>query len=119
MKMEANSQQMGQIFLTKSEENPQKPRESTSLERYFDENKATLEIKSPKTSVIHVKGLLNKGLKLQCLRNLFSNFGNIKKIIFFKDIGSALIEFTTEKYAEEAINYLNNATFLGFAMQVL
>ena len=81
MKMEANSQQMDQIFLTKNEESSVKSRESTSLEKYFDE-KPILEIKNLKTSVIHVKGLMNKGMNLQFLKNLFSNFGNIKKIIF-------------------------------------
>ena len=91
-----------------------KIRENTSLEKKCE----IIDNNDIPTSVIHVKGLDYKEMKLMFVMNLFGNFGNVKKIIYFKDIGVALIEFTTKEFANEAINYLNDRNFFGSQLQV-
>lgn len=52
------------------------------------------------------------------LYNIFSNFGNILKMIFYKPKQIALIEFQSKFYATFAKEYLNNIFFMGNQMQV-
>jgi len=102
----------------KSQESIERLRENTSLEKKLEGNGSEFEKTNFPTSVIHVRGLNIKEVKLVFLINLFSNFGNIKKIIFFKEIGVALIEFTMKEFAGVAMNFLNNKKFLGSEIQV-
>ena len=111
LKLEPNLQPINQVFIGKS-------RENMSLEKKLEGNGCEFEKTNIPTSVIHVKGLNIKEVKLVFLINLFSNFGNIKKIIFFKEIGVALIEFTMKDFAGLAMNFLNNKNFLGSEIQV-
>lgn len=117
MKMESNIQPIDKIFLMKSESN-ERIRENTSLEKKIEEKFDNSQVCNVPTSVIHIKGLNIKEMKLAFLKNLFSNFGNVKKIIFFKEIGSALLEFTLKEFAFSAIKFLNNLMFLGTTLQV-
>ena len=48
-----------------------------------------------KSCVIHVKGLESKEITIQKLYNLFSNFGNILKILLIKSKAAALIQYET------------------------
>jgi RNA recognition motif-containing protein len=122
MKMESNTQPMNQLFIHNNEEQKTRVRENTSLEKKLLEKSYPELEKSQSanlpTCVIHVKGLDVKEMKMIFLINLFSNFGNVKKIIFFKDIGVALIEFTLREFAGFAITYLNEQMFLGSELQV-
>jgi hypothetical protein len=71
-----------------------------------------------KSSVLYVRGLENKELKITMIYNLFSNFGNIVKIIFIKNKSSALIEYENVEYATVAKDFLNNMSFFGNQMRI-
>lgn len=43
--------------------------------------------------------------------NLFSCFGNIRKVLFMKNIRKAMVEFSTIEYAQSCLLYLNNRPF--------
>jgi RNA recognition motif-containing protein len=43
--------------------------------------------------------------------NLFSCFGNIRKVLFMKNIRKAMVEFSTVEYAQSCLLYLNNRPF--------
>lgn len=45
--------------------------------------------------------------------NLFSNFGNVTKILFIRNKAAALIEFENEEYSTIAKDFLNNMGFFG------
>lgn len=47
------------------------------------------------------------------LYNLFSNFGNIFKIVYKRNSNKALIEFENIEYAFIAKKYLDGITFYG------
>jgi RNA recognition motif-containing protein len=71
-----------------------------------------------KSAVLHVNCLENKDIKVQMLFNIFSNFGNITKIIFMRSKTSALIEFENADYASVARDYLNNIMFMGRPLRI-
>jgi RNA recognition motif-containing protein len=71
-----------------------------------------------KSAVLHVNGLENKDIKVQMLYNIFSNFGNIAKIIFMRNKASALIEFESIEYSSIAKDYLNNIVFMGKPLRI-
>ena len=50
--------------------------------------------------------------------NLFSNFGNIEKIIFIKNKNFALIQFQSQVFAKMAKEYLNNVNFFGKHLRI-
>lgn len=70
------------------------------------------------SKVLFVKGLEDNKLKVQVLYNLFSNFGNITKIIFMRNKGGALIEFQSVEYATIAKDFLNNLNFFSSYLRV-
>lgn len=51
--------------------------------------------------------------------NLFSNFGDILKIIFIRKKKTALIEYETINYASYAREYMNNIIFFGYQLKVI
>ncbi len=65
-----------------------------------------------------MKGLEHADLKLKMIYNLFSNFGNIQKVIFIKPRGCALIEYQNEGYATIAKDFLNNLMFFNNYLRV-
>lgn len=71
-----------------------------------------------KCAVLHVNGLEHKDIRVQMLYNVFSNFGNITKIIFMRNKASALIEFENVDYAAVAKDYLNNIVFMGRPLRI-
>ena len=68
--------------------------------------------------MLYVKGLEHKDIKVRMLYNIFSNFGNIRKIIFIRRQAAALIEYDTVDYATKAKDYLNNIVFMGKPLRV-
>ena len=50
--------------------------------------------------------------------NIFSNFGNIQKIIFIKFKGAALVEYENAEYSTLAKDYLNNIIFRNNPLRV-
>ena len=52
------------------------------------------------------------------LYNIFSNFGNILKIIFIRSKAAALIEFENCDYSTISKDYLNNILFMGKPLKV-
>lgn len=68
--------------------------------------------------MLYVKGLEHKDIKVRMLYNIFSNFGNIKKIIFIRRQAAALIEYETVEYAAKAKEDLSNIVFMGKPLRV-
>lgn len=77
---------------------------------YFTENK--------KSKVIYARGLENELINIQMIYSLFSNFGNILKIMFLKKKSVALIDFENLAGASQAKEYLNNLVYFGQALKV-
>lgn len=75
-----------------------------------DENK--------KSKVLYVKGLEHKDIKVHMLHNIFSNFGNILKIIFIPSKSAALVEFENPDYSTICMDYLNNVVFMTKPLRV-
>jgi len=68
--------------------------------------------------VLYIRGLENKEVKIQMLYNIFSNFGNILKIIFIRSKAAALIEFESSDYSTISKDYLNNIVFMGKPLRI-
>ena len=75
-------------------------------------------LENKKSKVIYVRGLQNKIINMNILYNLFSNFGNILKIIFLRLKHVALIEFENVFYATQTKDFLNNIRFLNGKLKV-
>ena len=52
------------------------------------------------------------------LYNVFSNFGDICKLIFLKKKKCCLIEYESINYASYAKEYMNNMPFFGNSLKV-
>jgi len=76
-------------------------------------------VENKECAVLYVKGLEDENIKVQMLYNIFSNFGNIKKIIFIRRQAAALIEYENVEYATKAKDYLNNIVFMGKPLRVI
>lgn len=70
------------------------------------------------SKVLFIKGLDEPGLSVAMIYNVFSNFGNISKIIFMRSKGGALIEFHSVEYATIAKDFLNNLFFFSNYLKV-
>lgn len=75
-------------------------------------------VENKECAVLYVKGLEDENIKVQMLYNIFSNFGNIKKIIFIRRQAAALIEYESVEYATKAKDYLNNIVFMGKPLRI-
>lgn len=71
------------------------------------------------SKVLFVKGLEDPHIKVNFIYNLFSNFGNITKIIFLRNKNGALIEFQSIEYATIAKDFLNNLNFFSNYLRVV
>ena len=71
-----------------------------------------------KSQVLYVRGLEHPDFKVHMLYNVFSNFGNILKIIYIRSKASALIEFENSEYSTITKDYLNNIVFMGNPLRV-
>lgn len=68
--------------------------------------------------VLYVKGLNNKQISVRYVYNLFSNFGDIKRIIMLRMKEVALIEFETLEFAKLAKDNLNNLYFFDDYLKI-
>jgi RNA recognition motif-containing protein len=71
-----------------------------------------------KSPVIFVKGFDPDISTVTMIYNVFSNFGNINKIVFIRSRGVAFVEYESVVYSTIAHDSLNNATFLGSQLQI-
>jgi RNA recognition motif-containing protein len=76
------------------------------------------EDEEKKSPVLHVLGIENKEATARMLFNIFSNFGNIVKLIFIKTRAVALVEFENVLYATFAKENLNNVSFMGKPLRI-
>ena len=65
-------------------------------------------IENQPSRVIYIRNLDSNKVTMKNLFNLFSNFGNVLKIIFVKPKQSSLVEFDEILQASQAKDYLNN-----------
>lgn len=71
-----------------------------------------------KSKVVYVRGLENDFINIKIIYNLFSNFGNILKIIFLKKKSVALIDYESVVNAANAKDHLNNLIFFENPIKV-
>eukprot|EP01017_Pseudomicrothorax_dubius_P045956 TRINITY_DN8031_c0_g1_i1.p1 TRINITY_DN8031_c0_g1~~TRINITY_DN8031_c0_g1_i1.p1 ORF type:complete len:618 (-),score=92.15 TRINITY_DN8031_c0_g1_i1:126-1979(-) len=71
-----------------------------------------------KSPVIYVKGFDSEIVNVTMIYNVFSNFGNIMKIMYMRLKGIALIEYETVEFATIAKDYLNNMNFIGNHLRI-
>lgn len=76
------------------------------------------DVENKENAVLYVKGLEDRGIKVNMLYNIFSNFGNITKIVFVRRKSAALIEYENVEYATKAKDYLNNIVFMGKPLRI-
>lgn len=69
--------------------------------------------------MIYCRGLEEEKITMDIIYNLFSNFGDILKIIFIRKKKAALIEYENINYASYAREYMNNVKFFGSQLKVL
>lgn len=76
------------------------------------------EEEEKRSPVLHVLGIESKEVTARMLFNVFSNFGNILKLIFIKTRAVALIEFDNIPSAKAARDSLNNIAFMGKPLRI-
>lgn len=69
--------------------------------------------------MIYVRGLENEFINIKIIYNLFSNFGNIMKIIFLKKKSVALIDYESILNASHSKDNLNNINFFENTIKVM
>lgn len=70
------------------------------------------------SKVVHVKGLESEEITNEIIASLFSNFGNINKVLFLRKKHTALVEYHDMDSASVAKEMLNNLTFFGSQLKV-
>jgi len=71
-----------------------------------------------KSQVLYVKGLEDRDIQIQMIYNLFSNFGNVLKVIFIRSKAAALLEYENAEYATIAKDYLNNIVLMKKSLRI-
>jgi RNA recognition motif-containing protein len=70
------------------------------------------------SKVLYLRGILNEEINFQILYNIFSNYGNICKMLMIRVKNTALIEFEDVPSAKIAKDHLNNIKILGSQIKV-
>jgi len=65
-----------------------------------------------KSQILYVKGLDDRDISIQMIYNLFSNFGNVLKVIYIRSKAASLLEYENAEYATIAKDYLNNIVLM-------
>lgn len=91
------------------------PAKSKNVVSQRNEGEVEGEKQSP---VLHVLGIENKEVTTKMLFNIFSNFGNIVKLIFIKTRAVALVEFENISSAAMAKESLHNVAFFGKPLRI-
>ena len=79
----------------------------TNIEKYralLDENSSY---------VLIVKGLEGPGINSEIINSLFSNFGNVNRVLFIRSKATAYIEYPTNELSSIAKQMLNGLSFFG------
>lgn len=76
-------------------------------------------IEAKPSNVLHVKGLENEEVSSELLNSLFSNFGNIIKILFVKHKQAAFIVYESQDLATISKEMLTNLRFMDCHLKVL
>ena len=75
-------------------------------------------IEAQTSNVLHVKGLENEQITADLLNSLFSNFGNIQKLLFVKSKKAAFIVYENPDLATIAKEMLSNLRFMECHLKV-
>jgi RNA recognition motif-containing protein len=70
------------------------------------------------SKVVHVKGLEADCITNEIIASLFSNFGNIHKVLYLRKKHTALVEYHDVDSASVSKEMLNNLTFFGSQLKV-
>jgi len=89
-----------------------------TLTQLYQNLSVLLGLDNTKSQVLYIRGLEHRDFKVHMLYNIFSNFGNILKIIFIRSKGAALIEFENLEYSTISKDYLNNIVFMGKPLRI-
>lgn len=76
-------------------------------------------IEAQASNVLHVKGLENEQITAELLSSLFSNFGNIQKLLFVKAKKAAFIVYENPDLATIAKEMLSNLRFMECHLKVV
>jgi len=71
-----------------------------------------------KSQVLYVKGLDDRDISIQMIYNLFSNFGNVLKVIYIRSKTASLLEYENAEYATIAKDYLNNIVLMKKPLRI-
>lgn len=71
-----------------------------------------------KSKVIYARWFQKERVDMDMLYNIFSTFGNIERMIFFKDKSSVLIEYQKIEQASIAKDYMNDIRFQGNQIKI-
>jgi hypothetical protein len=116
----SKNSQIGEGSSGENEEgyHPQNP-ESTSgkTKNQLKRFKQLIEAKS--SHILHVKGLENDAITAELINSLFSNFGNILKILFVKHKKAAFIVYESQDLAMIAKEMLSNLRFMDCHLKVV
>jgi len=77
----------------------------------LDSQRSFSELEITSSKVILFSNIDSIFVSASEIYNLFSCFGNIRKVLFMKNIRKAMIEFATVEYAQSCLLYLNNRPF--------
>lgn len=85
----------------------------TNIEKY----KSLVDSNASRTLV--VKGLQSHQLTNELINSLFSNFGNVTRLVYLKKKAEAYVEYPTKELASIARELLGNFSFYGCKMKVV
>jgi hypothetical protein len=96
-----------------NDHNPSSPGKTKNQLKRF---KQLIEAKS--SNILHVKGLENDSISAELINSLFSNFGNILKILFVKHKKAAFIVYESQDLGMIAKEMLSNLRFMDCHLKV-
>lgn len=70
------------------------------------------------SSVVYCRGINIEKVTMEDLFNLFSNYGNILKIVYIKYKQAILVEYQNYEHSTNAKDYLNNLNLYGKHLRV-
>lgn len=90
----------------------------TDRKKTAAQNKIKSLIEQKCSCVVNVRGLESSNITNEVIASLFSNFGNISKVLFLRKKHTALVEYNEVDSASVAKEMLNNLTFYGEQLKV-
>eukprot|EP00828_Plagiopyla_frontata_P046697 TRINITY_DN8390_c0_g1_i1.p2 TRINITY_DN8390_c0_g1~~TRINITY_DN8390_c0_g1_i1.p2 ORF type:complete len:220 (-),score=15.56 TRINITY_DN8390_c0_g1_i1:100-759(-) len=68
--------------------------------------------------VLYIRGLDHPSLSLQALYNVFSNFGMVIRMLFFRQKGAMLIQYSNAQEAQQCKEWMNCVVFYGNSIRI-